>query len=80
MTYALRKCGSDGGSAGGGDSYDGRGSAVAEIVAFRTPDSACELVIIPDDLRALIELWPRLDLEARSSLVGLAGRLAVVSE
>jgi hypothetical protein len=50
------------------------------MVALATADSACEPVIIPDDLRALIELWPRLDEGARASLVGLAERLAMVSD
>ena len=80
MTCALRKRRVDGVSVKTGDSYDGSNLAVAGTVAVGAADSGRELVIISDDLRALIELWPRLDPEARSSLVGLAQRLAVSSD
>ncbi len=55
-TYGLKERCPDVVTGASGESCDNVDSVVATLVATETADSACEPVIIPDDLRALIEL------------------------
>ncbi len=73
MTYALRKRGTDDGRPQTIDGYDKPDRVVAGMVAVGTADSAYDPVIIPDDLRPLIELWPALSEPIRQAVLAVVG-------